>query len=403
MLTPLRRSGLQSIYPELIIGSARENFGSDSSATLSPQILDAFDYGDDEDEPPHSTVAVVSETSSLPLPLPSQAADFGVAQPDALASPAPENGPPLSSSKLSDVGEDVSGEDNSNHFEQSEVDASQNNLAISTISTFLPNSQTSTAVNEPSSLPLPLPSQAANFGAAQPDASVNPAPENGLPLASSNSSDVGDDVLGEDNSNHLEQSEVDDSEKDLVISTSIITFTSTAVPTKDVEEVHNTELQPTRDEPVSPIMTCTDEVSDFVFPSPDLSAHSHSMPSTRSSSPALSYVDDEDSDTATQLSKILHDINVPNPHTQADSNIVPQQEFTLATEPLSQSTPDSLEGSQLRDLFIFSFDRSGALITVDVDLEPLSASLSSLGVPLLNLHVPDLELYNLVNDNTHEG
>lgn len=62
---------------------------------------------------------------------------------------------------------------------------------------------------------------------------------------------------------------------------------------------------------------------------------------TGSSSPALSYVDDEDPDAATQFSKILLGNNVPIPHTTSDPKILMEQDrpsvISRPSTPLSRS------------------------------------------------------------------
>ena len=155
---------------------------------------------------------------------------------------------------------------------------------------------------------------------------------------------------------------------------------------------------------------------------PDLSVHGYStMFSTRSSSPALSYVDDEDPDAATQLSSG----NIPNSHMPSDPNIPEQDRLpiiaSLAADPPSQLTPDSLEASRLEHLLIHSPSRPQISSDTQEALEPshLSASdpavtlitpLPSLGSSLLNLspssELHDLALQNPIDDthlNVNEG
>ena len=92
--------------------------------------------------------------------------------------------------------------------------------------------------------------------------------------------------------------------------------------------------------------------------------------STRSSSPALSYVDSDGEDpyADTQLSQIHLDINVLIPHTAPDPNILIEHDgppmisspSTTATEPLTQNF---LDGSQLERSLSHSLDPQAMVVS----------------------------------------
>jgi len=307
----------------------------------------------------------------------------------------------------------------------------------------------------------------------QPDA--NPTLIDGPSPATSIFSDNPNDetpILGEYDSNHLDQADISEAnglinlnspQNDL--SKSATTFppnTHTAATTSardgpthiHSEDADTTQLQPIRDEPITPTTTfCSTEAStygsdesepidpldsrsadglegdstflqnDSVLAGPNLPAHRRSTPDTRSSSPTLSYLDEEDSDAATQLP--LDNI-VPIPDIPPDLDMPLQQDrlpviathSSLTTEHPSQSISDSLEGSPLEISLTLSLDYPETLIdsqvlTTDDEAalespsEPtavLSESLSSSGYPLPDLPpfpeflLPDLKPYDPMSD-----
>jgi hypothetical protein len=271
----------------------------------------------------------------------------------------------------------------------------------------------------------------------QPDASVHPDLDNGPALVST-----------------LEQGNIPETVQngDLAISAISllsITLTQTTTTPEDgtthvlsTEEAKNVKLQSSLDESIN-----ADEASirgidepqlvnqldfqsatgldgddtrlqhDYFLVGPDFRT-----PSTRGSSPALSYVDEEDVDPPIELSQILLDGNVPNhPHVlpEQDRLSIISRHSSPVTMPPSQLIPDSVDGSQLENMLVpsESLDRpldSPALIEQALEPPRLSpsepvaaftASLSSLDGSLLSLtlslesiFVPDFKSYNAVGD-----
>lgn len=182
----------------------------------------------------------------------------------------------------------------------------------------------------------------------RPVAPVNPALENGPPLASASEQFIPTShvhtatTLTSDGTAHIHSAEIHISEQPIPsepnnaddasiygLNESQLVINSLGSQSAGGLDAENNHLR-----------------NDSVLSSPILS-------STRSSSPALSYVDAEDPDTGTHLSQIHLDDNVPVPHTSTlDPNILIEHDgppiifspSTMATEPLTQ---DFLDGSQL--------------------------------------------------------
>ena len=223
----------------------------------------------------------------------------------------------------------------------------------------------------------------------QPDASVNFVQDDKPLLASPTFSNLGDEtsLLGEDKA-LSELVNAGGQQNDLAIAA--ITFppnthTHATTPTRDsYTRGHN--LQPTQDEPITPTKTfyaggasihrlelapgnlldsSTDELETSIpllqdysdLADPDLPAHCHSTPDTRSSSPALSYDDEEDLDASTDktLEDPLGEVISDNPTSLEDqrdveSEGVPQPEYLQDTDERSDvdmNIPPSIHGSTI--------------------------------------------------------
>ncbi|KAF8813506.1 hypothetical protein BYT27DRAFT_7239403 [Phlegmacium glaucopus] len=243
------------------------------------------------------------------------------------------------------------------------------------------------------------------------DTSVNPATEDGPPLASPIFSNLEDEtpVLGEDPSGGANISDAglishNSPQNDLTIS-AVTSLPDTDIPTAttpardgatrvhSAEEAYNAEIQPIGDQPItSTTIFCASEASihgldepEPVNPldsysasglegditllqddsaDPDLSAYY--TPDARSPSPTLSYVDEGDPGAAIQHSEIPSDGNV-NPSTPLDPTMPSEEDrlpiitshSSLTTE---ESTSDSLEGFQLENSLALSFDHPQTLI-----------------------------------------
>ena len=230
-----------------------------------------------------------------------------------------------------------------------------------------------------------------------PVALVNPALENGLPLASTSEQAISEaDALINNSSpqNDLAISAISSLPITDAHTTITCAHTATTQTIDDgathvhtAEEAHNSELQPTLSEPINadsddaPIHGLNESQlainplgsqsagrldgenthlqNDSVLASPVL----YTPSTTRSSTPALSYIDsdDEDPDAVTQHSQIHLSNNVPIPHTTLDPDVLIEHDgppiisrpSTPAPEPL---TLVFLDGSQLESLLNRSLD-----------------------------------------------